>query len=120
VSEAEAGLKHAQINLGHCKLTAPMDGVILQRGIEIGSLAAPGVMAFQIANTSEMKAVFGGSDIQVGQLKQGQSQTLTSEAIPGVQLIGTITRIAPNAGPTTRIYDVEISVPNQTARSARA
>ena len=116
VSEAEAALKQAQINLGYCKLTSPMDGVILARGIEVGSLTAPGNVAFQVADTSAMKAVFGGSDIQVGQLKQGQAQTLTTEAIPGTQLIGTITRIAPNADPTTRIYDVEITVPNKDGK----
>jgi multidrug efflux pump subunit AcrA (membrane-fusion protein) len=31
-------------------------------------------------------------------------------------LIGTITRIAPNADPTTRIYDVEITVPNKDGK----
>jgi RND family efflux transporter MFP subunit len=116
VAQSEAALKQAQINLGYCKLTSPMDGVILGRGIEIGSLAVPGTVAFQVADTSDMKAVFGASDIQVGQLKQGQSQTLTTEAIPGVQLIGTITRIAPNADPTTRIFDVEITVPNKDGK----
>ncbi len=113
VAQAEAALKQAQINLGYCKLSAPMDGVLLARGIEVGSLAEPGGVAFQIADTSAMKAVFGSSDIQVGQFKQGQAQTLTTEAIPGAQLVGTITRIAPNADPTTRVYDVEITVPNK-------
>jgi RND family efflux transporter MFP subunit len=116
VAEAQASLKQAQINLGYCKLISPMDGMILARGIEMGSLAAPSIVAFQLADTSAMKAVFGGSDIQVAQLKQGQAQTLTTEAIPGGQLVGTITRIAPNADPTTRIYDVEITVPNKDGK----
>jgi RND family efflux transporter MFP subunit len=116
VAEAQASLKQAQINLGYCKLASPMDGMILARGIEMGSLAAPSIVAFQLADTSAMKAVFGGSDIQIGQLKQGQAQALTTEAIPGGQLVGTITRIAPNADPTTRIYDVEITVPNKDGK----
>jgi RND family efflux transporter MFP subunit len=90
--------------------------VILSRGIEMGSLAEPGAPAFQVADTTNMKAVFGSSDMQVAQLKQGQTQTLTSEAIPGVQLVGTITRIAPNADLATRIYDVEITVPNKNGK----
>ncbi len=116
VAQAEAALKQAQINLGYCKLTAPMDGIILERGIEVGSLAGPATAAFQIADTSTMKAVFGSSDIQVAQFKQGQAQTLTTEAIPGAQLVGTITRVAPNADPTTRVYDVEITVPNKDGK----
>ena len=116
VAQSESALKQAQINLGHCKLTSPMEGVVLTRAIEMGSLAEPGAPAFQVADTTNMKAVFGGSDIQVAQLKQGQTQTLTSEAIPGVELVGTITRIAPNADLATRIYDVEITVPNKDGK----
>ncbi|MGO9602046.1 MAG: efflux RND transporter periplasmic adaptor subunit [Candidatus Binataceae bacterium] len=116
VAQLEAALKQAQINLDYCKLTSPMDGVVLGRDIEIGSLAEPSTVAFQVADTSDMKAVFGCSDIQVGQLKQGQLLIITTEAMPGVQLVGTITRIAPNADPATRIFDVEITVPNKDGR----
>jgi RND family efflux transporter MFP subunit len=106
----------AQINLGHCRLTSPMNGVILDRSAEVGSLVEAGTVAFQVADTSAMKAVFGVSDIQVEQLKQGELQTLACEAIPGVQLTGTITKIAPNADPATRIFDVEVTVPNKDGR----
>ena len=100
VEQAEATLNQAQINLGHCKLVSPMNGVMLDRRAEVGSLSIePGTVAFAVADTSEMKAIFGVSDIQVEQLKQGEPQTLASEAIPGVQLTGTITRIAANADP---------------------
>jgi len=93
-----------------------MDGVILGRSIEVGALVQPDTVAFQVADTTEMKAVFGVSDIQVSKLKEGQSQTLAAEAIPGVQLNGKITRIAPNADPTTRVFDVEITVSNEDGR----
>ena len=116
VEQAEATLNQAQINLGHCTFVSPMNGVMLDRRAEVGSLVEPGTVAFAVADTSEMKAIFGVSDIQVEQLKQGEPQTLASEAIPGVQLTGTITKIAANADPTTRIFDVEITVPNKDGR----
>ena len=31
-------------------------------------------------------------------------------------MVGTITRVAPNADPTTRVYDVEITVPNKDGK----
>jgi RND family efflux transporter MFP subunit len=116
VKQAQASLKQAQINLGYCKLASPMDAVMLSRGIEIGSLVGPSATAFQIADTAEMKAVFAVSDIEVGQLKQGQAQTLRSEALPGVQLEGQITRIAPSADQNTRTFEVEITIPNKGGR----
>jgi RND family efflux transporter MFP subunit len=116
VAQSQASLKQAEINLGHCKIYSPMTGVVLGRNIEVGSLAEPDTVAFQVADTSEMKAVFGVSDIQVGALKEGETQTLAAEAIPGAQLNGKITRIAPNADPATRTFDVEVTVPNLDGR----
>jgi RND family efflux transporter MFP subunit len=116
IGQAKAALQQARITLGYCQLNSPMDGVILERGIEIGSLAEPGIVAFQVADIAEMKAVFGTSDIEVGHLKLGQRQIVTAEAIDPVPLAGTITRIAPNADPTTRNYAVEVTIPNPDHR----
>lgn len=116
VAQSQAALKQAEINLGHCKIYSPMDGVLLSRKIEVGSLVDRDTVAFQVADTGEMKAVFGVSDIQVGKFKEGQMLSLAAEAIPGVQLNGKITRIAPNADPTTRTFDVEVTVPNRDGR----
>ena len=69
VGQAEAALRQGQITLGYCKLVAPMDGVLLDRTIEIGSLVEANTVAFRIADTREMKAVFGVSDIQIARFK---------------------------------------------------
>lgn len=116
VQQSQDALRQAQISLGYCRLTSPIDGVVLDRHIEIGSLVESNTIAFDVATMEQMKAVFGVSDIQVGRLKQGSIQTLTTEAIPGVVLTGRITRIAANADPSTRTFDVEVTVPNKDGR----
>jgi RND family efflux transporter MFP subunit len=116
VNQSRAALRQVQINLGYCKLIAPMDGVILARSIEVGSLAEPNVLAFRLADTNEMKAVFGVSDIEVAGFKAGQTETLVSDALPGKRITGKITRIDPEADPTTRVFDVEVTVPNSDGR----
>ena len=112
VNQSQAALRQVQINLSYCKLIAPMDGVILSRSIEVGSLAEPNALAFRLADTSEMKAVFGVSDIEVAGFKLGQAETLVSDALPGNHITGKITRIDPEADPATRVFDVEVTVPN--------
>jgi RND family efflux transporter MFP subunit len=112
VQASQATLNRAQINLGYCKLASPIDGVILNRDVEIGSLVGPNVTAFQVADTRSMKAVFAAPDVLVSQLKTGSPLTLTTEAVPSVDFGGTITRISPNADPTTRVFDVEVTIPN--------
>jgi RND family efflux transporter MFP subunit len=116
VEESQAALRQAQVKLDYCKLTSPMDGVVLDRHIEVGSLVEPTTVAFEVADLSDMKAVFGVSDMEVGELKQGSSQTLSAEALPGVPLTGKITSVAPNADPATRTFDVEVTVPNKDGK----
>jgi RND family efflux transporter MFP subunit len=112
VEQTGAALEQAEINLDHCKLATPISGLILDRKIEIGSLVQPGNDTFEVADTSEMRAVFGVSDVHVEQLKQGETLSLASEAVPGAELSGKITKIAPNADPATRVFDVEVTVTN--------
>jgi RND family efflux transporter MFP subunit len=116
VEQSQAAEHQAQINLDYCKLASPMDGEVLERHVEVGSLVEPGVVAFEIADASELKAVIGVSDVDLRQLKQGSAQTLTSEALPGVLLTGKITKVAPDADPATRTFAVEITVPNMDGR----
>ncbi len=115
-NSAAATVRQAQINLGYCKLRSPMNGVILNRLIEIGSLAGPSVTAFQIADLREVKAVFGVSDAIVKHLRMGEALGVRSDAFPNASFVGTITRIAPNADPTTRVFDVEVTLPNADGR----
>ena len=116
VKSARAALQQARINLGYCKLYASMDGVILSRDIEPGTLAGPGVTAFQLADTSEVKAVFGVSDAVVKDLKLGEPLAIKTHAYPNNSFPGTVTRIAPNADPTTRVFDIEVTIPNNDGR----
>ena len=116
VESAQSAVGQAKINLGFCKLYAPMDGVILDRGIEDGSLAGPGTSAFKMADTRQVKAVFGVPDTVAKNLQLGQHLSIRTDAYAKQEFSGTITRIAPDADPTTRLFAVEITIPNADGR----
>jgi multidrug efflux system membrane fusion protein len=109
-----AQARHAQAvqALDDCRLVAPMDGWLLKRNIEVGTLANPGSAAFVLADTRSVKAVFGVPDVVVGRMRMGEVQVLTTEAMPGVDLEGRVTRIAPSADPASRVFEVECTIPN--------
>lgn len=116
VRGAGAVLEEAETALGDCRLKAPMDGVILKRLIEIGTLAGPGSPAFVLADISSVKAVFGVPDIVVEALKVGTPQSITTEVFPGERFPGSITTVSPSADPQSRVFSVEITVPNPGKR----
>ena len=57
VDGAKAQLNEAQTSLGYATLTAPMNGTLLQRKIEIGDLVGPGTTGFVLADVSYVKVV---------------------------------------------------------------
>jgi multidrug efflux system membrane fusion protein len=112
VEGAKARLEEAEIALRDCELKAPMDSLILKRNIEIGSLVGPGALGFILADVSSVKVIFGVPDTMLKEVKLGNPQTITTEAFRGMEFHGKITRISSAADPKSRVFDVEITIPN--------
>jgi RND family efflux transporter MFP subunit len=112
----KARQSQAAISLNDATLRSPIDGVILKRSVEVGSLAGPSVPAFTIADTRVVKVVFGVPDVVVAGLKLGETLDIQAEAIPGEVLQGRITRISPSADPNSRVFEVEAALPNPDGR----
>jgi len=93
-----------------------MNAVILQRKVEIGSLVSPGSPGFVLADTSSVKAIFGVPDMVVGTLKIGSPIIIRSDAALGADFSGHITSISPSADSKSRVFDVEVTIPNQENR----
>ena len=111
VEGAKSRILEAQLALADCTIRAPIDGVVLKRPIEVGSLVAPGSIGFVIADTKTVKVVFGAPDRLVEKLKPGGSIGVTFDAVAG-DYAGMITRIAPSADPKSRVFEIESSIPN--------
>ncbi len=112
----QARRSQAAISLGDATLRAPLEGVILRRSVEVGSLAGPTAPAFSIADTRVVKVVFGVPDVVVAGLKLGETLPIQAEAIPGTLLKGRITQISSSADPTSRVFEVEATLPNPEGR----
>jgi RND family efflux transporter MFP subunit len=108
--------KEADISVQDSMLKSPLDGVILKRNIEVGSLVSAGTVAFVLADTSVVKAVFGVPDITVQRLSMGEHLTMTTEATPGAEFQGRITKIDPSADPTSRVFQIEVKIANPDDR----
>ncbi|MGA8220648.1 MAG: efflux RND transporter periplasmic adaptor subunit [Candidatus Acidiferrales bacterium] len=112
---AEAELKEAELALRDCTLVAPMDGWITSRGIEVGDLAASGTIGFTIVDTNRVKAVFGLPDTLLSSIRLGQAQEVATEAL-SEEFQGRITLISPQADPKSRVFPVEVTIPNPHGR----
>jgi RND family efflux transporter MFP subunit len=113
VESARAQLASAETALADASLRSPIDGVVLSRSIEQGTLVGQGTVGFVVADMTSVKAVFGVPDRVVAGLKLGDSLTVTTEAAPGKPFRGVLTALAPAADRKSRVFDAEVTIPNR-------
>jgi multidrug efflux system membrane fusion protein len=89
-----------------------MSGVVLERRVEIGTLASAGMVAVSLADIDTVKATFGVPDTVVRTLAMGTPQKVLLEAFRGQGFVGRISRIAPAADSKSRLFEVEVEIRN--------
>jgi RND family efflux transporter MFP subunit len=113
IAAAGSVVSQAGIALGDTEIRAPLDGVILNRQIEIGTLVNAGTPAFVIGDMRTANVVFGVPDTVLPSLRLGSVLPIRAEALPEREFSGRVTRISPVADPKSRTFDVELAVPNR-------
>ena len=112
VQSARSQFDEAELALEYCTLMAPWNGVILQRKIEVGQLVDPQLEAFTLADVSSVKAVFGVPDLILKDVQLGTPLSLRTEAYPDQVVRGRVTAVAPAADSQSRVFQVEVTLPN--------
>ena len=122
VSEAENSLNKARQNLSYCIIKSPVDGVVIDRRVNIGqtvvsSLNAPSL--FLIAKDLRKMQVWAAvNEADIGKIHPGQPVSFTVSTFPGEQFKGEVRKVRLNATMTQNIvtYVVEISTDNSSGR----
>jgi RND family efflux transporter MFP subunit len=113
---ATGQLKEAQLALGDTDLRAPLNGVLLERRVEVGTFAAAGTPAFVVADLQLVKAHFNVPDTALRAFRMGQTLPLTIDAFPGERFEGRIFSIAPAADPRARSFEVIVAIANPAVK----
>lgn len=109
--QAEATLGTAQLALSDTQIRAPFAGVVLRRAVEVGSLVAPGTPAFSLGDLARVKVLFGVPDTELPRLRLGDHVGVEVSAL-GRSFRGDVTRIAAAADPRSRVFEIEVTLPN--------
>lgn len=109
---ARAQIASARINLGDTNLITPMPAVIVAKEVERGSLVAPGTDAFTVADTRVVKMEFGVPDSMLAHFNTGTPVRVEVEALQGRNLTGRITEIAASANRESRVFTIQVTLPN--------
>jgi multidrug efflux system membrane fusion protein len=109
---AQAVVQETQIPLHDTELRSPLNGVVLEKSIEKGTLVSSGTKAFVVADTSSVKAVFGVADVALAEMTLGSKLSVEGESMPGKEFQGLITSVFPAADSKNRSFNVEVTIAN--------
>ena len=114
----QAALERAQLDLAHCTIYAPVDGIVISRNVDVGQTVAASMNApvlFQIANDlSKMQIDASVSEADVGTVEERQPVNFTVDAYPNLTFLGSVVQIRNAASNVQNVitYDTVIGVTN--------
>jgi HlyD family secretion protein len=102
-------------------ITAPMDGVVITRQVELGEAVTgagsfnAGTVIATVADLGTMLVKAGVNEVDIGKVRLGAPATVTLDAYPKVRFPGKVSRIAPAArlDNQVKVFDVEIALDSQ-------
>jgi HlyD family secretion protein len=122
VKQANAALNQAQVDFDHTVITAPVDGVVLARNVDVGQTVAASFQApvlFVIANDlARMQVNASIDEADIGRVRAGQDVTFTVDAFPEQKFEGRLeqVRLQPVTTQNVVTYNTIISVDNARLR----
>jgi len=119
LATAKAAFDRAKANLGYCTITAPVDGVVVARAVDVGQTVAASFNTpnlFTIAqDLQKMKLEISIDEADIGQVKVGQPAFFTVDSYPDRQFRGTVAqvRLEPITAQNVVTYKVVMEVQNE-------
>ena len=122
VKQKEAALAQAQINLDHTTIRSPVDGVVVNRAVDVGQTVAATLQAptlFTIAqDLTKMQVETSVDEAEIGRVRAETPVTFTVDAFPGEMFTGRVSQIrkAPQVTQNVVTYTVVVAVANPTGK----
>jgi HlyD family secretion protein len=116
--ETQAALQQSQINLDHTRITAPVDGTVVARRMDVGQTVASTMnppTIFEVAqDLTKMQVDTNVDESDVGNIAIGQKASFFVDSYPGSTFLGVVADIrkAPIITQNVVTYDVVITVDN--------
>ena len=117
-TSAAVSLERARRNVGYTEIRAPIDGIVVERSVDVGQTVAASTSApklFVIAqDLSQMQILASVDESDIGRIKQGQDVRFTVQAYGDREFKGTVeqVRLQSTAQDNVVSYGVVVEVQN--------
>jgi HlyD family secretion protein len=114
----QAQLDRAQADVDHCRIEAPVDGIVISRKVDVGQTVAAAMttpVLYTIArDITKMHIIASVSEADIGQVAVGQTVDFSVDAFPDEVFHGAVSQVRKAATTTNSVvtYDTVIDVEN--------
>lgn len=127
LAQAQAALALLELQLERAQVTAPMEGRVMVRNVEVGEMAMAGGTVMTIAQLDPLELVVYVSETWYGQITLGDEVSIKVDSFPNETFKGKVLKIADQAeftprnvqtteGRTTTVFAIRVEVPNAAGR----
>lgn len=102
----------AKERLSNSKIRTPIDGVVVERHVEVGQTIGPGGRVLRIVNQSSLYTDVGLPERDFETISTNTLATITVDAFPKKTFRGRVALINPMVDPQTRTFRVRVEAPN--------
>jgi HlyD family secretion protein len=115
---AQIALQRAQQNLSYATILSPIDGIVIERNVDVGQTVAASLQAPQLfllaENLQRMQILASVDESDIGQIQVGQPVRFTVQAFPNRTFEGTVRQVRLQSTTTSNVvsYTVVVAVDN--------
>jgi membrane fusion protein (multidrug efflux system) len=98
LEQARAAHALARLELEHCRIYAPVDGIVGNRKARVGRYATSGTALLDLVPVQDVWIVANFKETQLEHIRIGQNVRIAVDGYPGSALTGAVDSLAPGSG----------------------
>ena len=113
-AEQQTSVEKAERDLSFTEIRAPVDGVVGNKAVEVGTFLQPGARLAAIVPLHSVHVDANFKETQLAELKPGQKVHLEVDAFPNADIPGTVESVSPASGAVFSLLPPENATGNFT------
>ena len=111
VDNLQVQLREAQLSLEYADIRSPIDGLVMERQVELGDMARGNGELFVVADLSPLLTRIYIPERRMRQISPGQEARIHVDALPDSSFSARIRMISPGVDPQSGTVKVTLEVP---------
>ena len=112
----QASFNLAKLELDYTQIRAPIDGVVSERFVRLGNTLAVNEPVFRITSFDPLVAYLHVPEREYRHIAEGQPVAIDIDALQGLRVIASVTRVSPTVDPETGTFKITIEISDDQRR----